>query len=247
MIKFFRRIRQKFLTENKFSKYLLYAIGEIVLVVIGILIALQINNWNNDRLNKILILSYAKGVAQDLNQDIAFIDESIKSYKGFITVKEWGLKKTKYKVSQKDSLFSYIATDYREYKLTDQTFEKIKNSGLNEFYQYKDLFDSINNYYTIHASRYNNWINWDASWTAKEFEYWLGPNTLYEYKAGNDFPLTKSEDKNLDDLISAITTPQGRNLMVFGYYRKMILISEFKKMRRKASELVNNINADIKE
>ena len=46
MIKFFRKIRQKMLTENKFSKYLIYAIGEIVLVVIGILIALQINNWN---------------------------------------------------------------------------------------------------------------------------------------------------------------------------------------------------------
>lgn len=46
MIKFFRKIRQQLLTENKFSKYVFYAIGEIVLVVIGILIALQINNWN---------------------------------------------------------------------------------------------------------------------------------------------------------------------------------------------------------
>jgi hypothetical protein len=47
MIKFFRKIRHKLLTENKLSKYLIYAIGEIVLVVIGILIALGINNWNN--------------------------------------------------------------------------------------------------------------------------------------------------------------------------------------------------------
>ena len=46
MINFFRKIRQRLLTENKTSKYLLYAIGEIILVVIGILIALQINNWN---------------------------------------------------------------------------------------------------------------------------------------------------------------------------------------------------------
>ena len=45
MIQFFRRIRQKLLEENRFVKYLLYALGEIVLVVIGILIALQINNW----------------------------------------------------------------------------------------------------------------------------------------------------------------------------------------------------------
>ena len=50
MIKFFRKIRQKLLVENRFNKYLLYAIGEIVLVVIGILIALQINNWNQQRL-----------------------------------------------------------------------------------------------------------------------------------------------------------------------------------------------------
>jgi len=49
MIKFFRKIRQKLVSENKFSKYLLYAIGEIILVVIGILIALQINNWNEQR------------------------------------------------------------------------------------------------------------------------------------------------------------------------------------------------------
>lgn len=49
MIKFFRRIRKSLLSENKFSKYLFYAMGEIVLVVIGILIALQINNWNENR------------------------------------------------------------------------------------------------------------------------------------------------------------------------------------------------------
>lgn len=49
MIKFFRKIRQRLLAENKFSKYVLYAIGEIVLVVIGILIALWINNWNTTK------------------------------------------------------------------------------------------------------------------------------------------------------------------------------------------------------
>ena len=59
MIKFFRNIRQRLLTENlpaskagNFSKYLIYALGEIVLVVIGILIALSINNWNQERVSK---------------------------------------------------------------------------------------------------------------------------------------------------------------------------------------------------
>jgi len=49
MLKFFRNIRQNLIMENKTSKYLKYAIGEIILVVIGILIALQINNWNEQR------------------------------------------------------------------------------------------------------------------------------------------------------------------------------------------------------
>tara|TARA_R110001583_G_C5522823_1_gene397769 strand:- start:52 stop:798 length:747 start_codon:yes stop_codon:yes gene_type:complete len=49
MIKFFRKIRQNLLSEGKTGKYFKYAIGEIILVVIGILIALQINNWNESR------------------------------------------------------------------------------------------------------------------------------------------------------------------------------------------------------
>jgi hypothetical protein len=52
MIKFFRKIRQKLLMENKTGKYLKYAIGEIILVVIGILIALSINNWNTARIQQ---------------------------------------------------------------------------------------------------------------------------------------------------------------------------------------------------
>ena len=51
MIKFFRKIRQNLIMENNTSKYFKYAIGEIILVVIGILIALQINNWNENRKN----------------------------------------------------------------------------------------------------------------------------------------------------------------------------------------------------
>ncbi|MEM0932148.1 MAG: DUF6090 family protein [Bacteroidota bacterium] len=59
MLTLFRRIRRTLVSENRFSKYLVYAVGEIVLVVIGILIALQINNWNNesnDRKKEAIIL-----------------------------------------------------------------------------------------------------------------------------------------------------------------------------------------------
>jgi hypothetical protein len=77
MIKFFRKIRQKMLAENKFSKYLIYAIGEIVLVVIGILIALAINNWNENRKTETKIKNSLVALSNDLTQDIKLIRERL--------------------------------------------------------------------------------------------------------------------------------------------------------------------------
>jgi hypothetical protein len=76
MIKFFRKIRQKLLTENKFSKYLIYAIGEIVLVVIGILIALQINNWNEERKQTIEEIETLKNIKSDFENTIIEFEEN---------------------------------------------------------------------------------------------------------------------------------------------------------------------------
>ena len=69
MINFFRGIRHRLLTENKFSRYLLYAIGEIILVVIGILIALQIDNWNQDRLDRNEEKNYYRNIKRQLTED----------------------------------------------------------------------------------------------------------------------------------------------------------------------------------
>ena len=79
MIQFFRKIRQRLLTENKFTKYLLYAIGEIVLVVIGILIALQINNANEAKKERGKEISYLKNVKADLQKEIEN-NERFKAY-----------------------------------------------------------------------------------------------------------------------------------------------------------------------
>ncbi|CAN0599637.1 DUF6090 family protein [Maribacter sp. 1_2014MBL_MicDiv] len=77
MIKFFRKIRQNLLSENKFSKYLIYAIGEIILVVVGILIALSINNWNeSQKLNK-EIVSLSNSIITELRNDISAFERSI--------------------------------------------------------------------------------------------------------------------------------------------------------------------------
>jgi hypothetical protein len=66
MIKFFRKIRQNLLMENKTGKYLKYAIGEILLVVIGILFALQINNWNNNKNEKAELENYYTKIHEEI-------------------------------------------------------------------------------------------------------------------------------------------------------------------------------------
>ena len=67
------------LTENKFSKYLIYAIGEIILVVIGILIALSINNWNQEQQQKKVLNNIYATIKADLQQDIKNIDNIVTS------------------------------------------------------------------------------------------------------------------------------------------------------------------------
>ena len=86
MTKFFRKIRQRFLSEGKVSKYLIYAIGEIVLVVIGILIALQVNDWNEQRKlksdeNKLLMemRSALKSDLQDIESNISEHESAYRS------------------------------------------------------------------------------------------------------------------------------------------------------------------------
>ena len=66
MISFFRKMRQNLLNEGKTARYLKYAMGEILLVVIGILIALQINNWNDARKTRTKELHYLQNIKSDL-------------------------------------------------------------------------------------------------------------------------------------------------------------------------------------
>ena len=80
MIKFFRNIRQRLLTENRFTKYLIYAVGEIVLVVIGILIALQVNNANEIRKARILETQYLEQLLEDFRQNKTVVEYYQKEY-----------------------------------------------------------------------------------------------------------------------------------------------------------------------
>lgn len=74
MIKFFRNIRKTLIEESKTSKYIKYAIGEIILVVIGILIALQINNWNSFQNDRELEKQYLENFLIEMRIDSSFLN-----------------------------------------------------------------------------------------------------------------------------------------------------------------------------
>ncbi len=108
MIKFFRKIRHKLLTENKFSKYVLYAIGEILLVVIGILIALQINNrneWRKDRVKEKIIL---KDLANNIKINTKTFQDDIELLKEWNHASEIVIRALENKLEYSDSLKHYF-------------------------------------------------------------------------------------------------------------------------------------------
>ena len=81
MIKFFRKIRYTLMSENKTARYFKYAIGEILLVVIGILIALQINTWNESRKLINLKDNYLERLISDIKQDTTAINSVVSEIK----------------------------------------------------------------------------------------------------------------------------------------------------------------------
>ena len=133
MIKFFRHIRQNLIMENKSSKYFKYAIGEIVLVVIGILIALQVNNWNETRLEQKRIRQYAKSLVQDLKNDIKMLKVSqFQAEKKFMYIDSLRQYVNLTPLSNLSNTFLYvIAHDimYRPYLWNRATLNELKNSG----------------------------------------------------------------------------------------------------------------------
>lgn len=84
MLKFFRRIRQKLVREGNLKRYLIYAIGEILLVVIGILIALQVNNWNVERRENKTLISILENEKISLAIEIEKEETQIQLINGWI-------------------------------------------------------------------------------------------------------------------------------------------------------------------
>ncbi len=148
MIKFFRHIRKSLLTENKFSKYFIYAVGEIVLVVIGILIALQINTWSQnhkDSKEEHQLLEKLKTNIQSDTLTLKINIERIQSYLDTLKIIEIELKdKTLSKFSVN---LSYPLISAVDVNLETTTWENLKSTGKLSLLKNASLLDSLQTYY----------------------------------------------------------------------------------------------------
>ncbi|NKI30936.1 DUF6090 family protein [Croceivirga thetidis] len=189
MIKFFRRIRQKLLAENRFSKYLFYAIGEIILVMIGILLALQVNNWNQDRINDKKEIEILKALKTDVEINLGQFDH----YKNLVGVKTDVLVKIlngtydtlKYIEVNGDSINELFVTRF-EYDLTiqDLTIKETFSNGNNALIKSDELRKEIFNYYNLIDDRRGAMKTGRSNWTA--LLSGLIPGELYETGINED-------------------------------------------------------------
>ena len=151
MIKFFRKIRQNLLKENKTGKYFKYAIGEIFLVMLGILLALQVNNWNENRVARVRIEGRLMNMISELEYDIEEIDRVLQVAKNRIIVNKAILAGANLNGSFKatDTIFSEpiiesfsnpnaILSNSDTFDGSQSTYKAFVNSG--EFYQMKNQY-----------------------------------------------------------------------------------------------------------
>ena len=197
MIKFFRKNRQETLTENKFGKYLTYAIGEIILVVIGILIALSINNWNQKKTERKIEHEYIVSLIEDAKTDLF-------NFENAIALNE---KRANYLDSLSSLCFNYHAENGNDPQFiiyymnclkrpdfvaqTDRTLSQLKNAGGMRLIQDKTKINAIVTYEESFERLYNqqNWYEGGL----KDLVNAGVPVFNYKY-----FPASKKDVKNFD-------------------------------------------------
>ncbi len=132
MLKFFRRIRQRLLADGKVKNYALYAIGEILLVVVGILIALQVNNWSTNQAKKKEEIKILKELNTELDQSNSHLKRNLlvqkKSYQSILVIMDHIENNLPYH----DSLDQHFGLAFEGINswLNQAAFETLKSKGI---------------------------------------------------------------------------------------------------------------------
>lgn len=260
MIKFFRKIRQKLLSENRFSKYLLYAIGEIILVVIGILIALQINNWNEQRKENIKEQAILKRLQKEfianrtqLQDKIAFRNNLIESCEQLLLYFN-GSKN----VTRKDILNNIS-------NLLPSTYDPIQNdlvsSGTIEILKNEELKELLVNWSTdviqlqevermyLRYFEQNTYAFLTETGLHRDIAYifWNeGPSNLLEKKhINNPIPgLSKLNTNTKEDLL---TDPKLEGVVAWSLNLNMFNNQESETLMNRINYILEVLNSEIKQ
>ena len=163
MIKLFRNIRKSLLYQGKTSNYIKYAIGEIILVVIGILIALQVNNWNETRLEQKKEQIYLERLQQDLSSDLYQLDLNIEFYKKVFDYGNLALSYADGDTSIAATNWEVLVAFFQSSQIwplipTSSTYDELKSSGELSLIQSINLRNSLSYYHGGGLERYNHTV-----------------------------------------------------------------------------------------
>ena len=230
--------------ENKTGKYLKYAIGEIVLVVIGILIALSINNWNENRKSDEIRKNYYHQLVIDLENELNNLEkridglnksiESHNSYNDYAKTSNLELKEIVKTLLKVDYTIGYVYFNTNTIETLESTGDiKLMPSDIkNRLIEIKRLQDRMIKIATGTMPEIVN-VEYDG--------FKLGALRLFlEY--GNQQTLNKKINDNVPEMI--LTLESAINLM---NYTKKERLEGFKKMRNDVEELKELINLELEK
>lgn len=253
MIKFFRHIRQELVTENKLSKYIIYALGEIILVVIGILIALQINNSNEDRKQRKQELHYLKNLKTDLNLNISELDKYIEVRNSRIESANYVLEHFEGKPLADLNSFAFHTTNiyiWQKFTQHDNTFQELVNSGNLALISNDTIKNSLLNLQALYKKLKNEeeHFRYDAEILLYEPSYGvldLNPvvkNFTYQVtngQAGENVALPRSNyEAMLKDL-------KQKNGFVMAVYEFSVMNGQFNEMKRLCNSIIASIDHEL--
>ncbi len=205
MIPFFRKIRKKMADDNRPIKYARYAVGEIVLVVIGILIALQINNWNEQRKTKKFEDETLQLISQNLKNDSILLSKVLFQAKRAVNLTDRLLRSVTQK-DYSDSLNFWMGKIivFERFKSQSSAFEVLKSKGIESIsdkklqmslisYYEQSLFNTYQSLNDVEKSFNNDWVpvvkedfsgfNWmDYHVPSNSKEFFEKPSTVVLFK-----------------------------------------------------------------
>jgi len=235
MIHFFRRIRKQLADDNKPIKYFRYAIGEIVLVVIGILIALSINNWNEHRKEDINLYNIYEVVVKDLKNDINDINGLLKYYE---TIKPKFNKVLDGEMTNNDYLNCLeclnLIRSYPDLSLDVRGYNQLNNYKNINNKKKDDLITDIVQFYTkqLYEIRLDERIRNNGF--DNNFEYWKS-----NYSWFSDF----ITDRNVDGFTEyAVNSQDYKNRVGMHYMMTYsVVLTQYSEFKNKAEILINRI------